>query len=147
MNINFRELTVDNWIDCVKLSVKEEQKKHIATNVVSVAESKFYPKWTPKAIYLEDTAIGFFMYGPDDDTGQIWLIRFMIDQHYQGKGYGKASLKMILDEIAETWGCREIFLSFAPGNEEVRRLYESFGFADTGRVEYGEIVYRLDLKK
>ena len=42
-------------------------------------------------------------------------------------------------------GVTAVFLSFEPENKGAAALYRSVGFVDTGRVEYGEIVYRMDL--
>ncbi|MCZ7544525.1 MAG: hypothetical protein M5R40_13845 [Anaerolineae bacterium] len=44
-------------------------------------------------------------------------------------------------------GCDAIYISFEPNNAAAERLYRSLGFADTGRVEGGEIVYRLALDR
>ena len=38
---------------------------------------------------------------------------------------------------------RELLISFAPSNIVARTLYESLGFVDTGRIEDGELVFRL----
>lgn len=136
---------MDNWIQCIKLKVREDQKNFVASNVGSIAQSKFYPHWQPKGIYLDETMIGFIMFGPGED--EVTIIRFMIDQEYQGNGYGRAALKKAIEELSENPAFKEINLSFEPENEVAKKLYESFGFKDTGEIDEGEIVYKLELER
>ena len=69
----------------------------------------------------------------------------MIDAQHQGKGYGTAALRLLIDLMVERHGCGEIFLGYAPANDVADRLYARMGFAPTGEVVGGEIVARLDL--
>ena len=74
-----------------------------------------------------------------------WIVRLMIGQAHQGQGYGHASLIALLARIRERANPPAIFLSFEPHNTNAEALYRSLGFQPTGRVESGEIVYKLDL--
>ncbi|WP_278183979.1 N-acetyltransferase [Lachnoclostridium phytofermentans] len=38
-----------------------------------------------------------------------------------------------------------MFLDYVPGNVVGKHLYESMGFIETGEIEDGEIVMKLDL--
>lgn len=69
----------------------------------------------------------------------------MIAAEFQGKGYGKAATLAALEALRAA-GAREVFLSFEPENERAAAFYRHLGFRDTGRVEYGEIVYSLALE-
>ncbi len=146
MSITLKPITVDNWKDACKLEVREDQKTFVAHNMYSIAESKFYPSSEPMGIYAGEEMVGFVMWGIDTDqpVEEWWIIRLMIDAAQQGKGYGKAATQAAIAQI-KAKGAREIFLSFEPENDGAKKLYSSLGFADTGRVEYGEIVYRLAL--
>lgn len=145
MKIDLKDITKENLPDILNLKIAESQKGFVATNAKSLAQSKYYPSFVPLAIYNEEIPVGFVMYGVDDDDNTTWIIRMMIDERYQRCGYGKNALKIIIDRIVSETGCKEIFLSFEPHNDAARKLYESFGFADTGRIEEGEIVYKLIL--
>lgn len=64
--IRLREITFDNFIECIKLEAKEEQKDFVATNLYSLAEaytalSNGYSIPMPYAIYNDDTMVGFIM--------------------------------------------------------------------------------------
>lgn len=62
----------------------------------------------------------------------LYIWRFMIDNKYQGQGFGRESFKQTLDFI-KTFPCGEaeyILLSYEPSNELGRKLYGSFGFKE-----------------
>ncbi|WP_156509807.1 hypothetical protein [Rossellomorea aquimaris] len=41
MNLELREIDVDNWNECVQLSVSDHQKGFVADNCYSLLQSKF----------------------------------------------------------------------------------------------------------
>jgi RimJ/RimL family protein N-acetyltransferase len=43
--------------------------------------------------------IGFTFYGIDEDDHDYWIYLMMIDQKYQGKGYGKQAIKLVIEDI------------------------------------------------
>ncbi len=148
MMIELKEITKENYIEAVKLKVSTSQDDYVAPNVFSIAQSKFYSGWKPTAIYDDNNMIGFLMYGEDDlneGDGTIWIIRLMIDEKFQGKGYGKDSMVKLIDHIKYNYQQKELFVSFVPENSAAKNLYKSLGFFDTGRVEEDEIVFKLNL--
>lgn len=145
MNITLQPVTWENFSAVIALTVTPEQADFVAPNVYSIAEAYLEPTWTPLAINAGDDLVGFTLFGRDDETGRWWLMRYMIDARHQGKGYGTAALRMVIDLMVERHGCGEIFLGYAPGNDVAGRLYARIGFAPTGEVVGGEIVARLSL--
>lgn len=151
VNINFRDITKENWIECICLTTNREGKhficeEFVASNALSLAQSKVEKGWITKAIYDEDTMVGFSMYGYCYENKFYEICRIMIDHKYQGKGYGKTSLLMIIEEMRKNVDCKDIFLSLDPENIVAKKLYTSTGFIDTGRVIEGEILYSLSVK-
>jgi diamine N-acetyltransferase len=145
MNITLRPVTWENFSAVIALTVTAEQADFVAPNVHSIAEAYLEPTWTPLAIYAGDDLVGFTQFGRDDETGRWWLMRYMIDAMYQGKGYGTAALRMVIDLMVERHGCDEIFLDYSLGNDVAARLYARIGFVPTGEVQGGEIMTRLSL--
>lgn len=144
MPVTFREITKDNLREAAHLKVAPGQEGFVASNEYSVAQSKFYPTWTPLGIYDGDVMVGFLMYGKDEDgDGAYWIIRLMVDERYQGRGFGRAAMKALLRLLREKPDCGDIFLGYEPENTQAVALYRSLGFLETGRVEGGEIVVRL----
>ncbi len=63
MTMTLREITRENWLQCVRLKVAPEQEPFVAPNGVSLAQSKYEPEWVPLALYDDDEMVGFVMYG------------------------------------------------------------------------------------
>ena len=147
MSIELKEVDRSNFDAVVKLDVGESQRGFVAPNVNSIAEAKIYDNFHPRSIYAEGELVGFLMYGQDDGkTDDVWLIRLMICKAYQGKGYGKAAMISVINEMKDLYNMDKVFLSFQPDNTLAQKLYEKLGFNYTGRVEHGEMVYCLELK-
>jgi diamine N-acetyltransferase len=142
--IHLETITWENYQDIIKLSVSEAQKNFITTNTYSLIHAYLYSldgkKASPFGIYLDDNPIGFVMIGHDwYSEGKPSLIknayfiwRFMIDEKYQGKGYGKEALKLVLDFIKSfPYGKSDIcWISYEPNNEAAKKLYASYGFVE-----------------
>ena len=71
----------------------------------------------------------------------------MIASQFQGKGYGKKFLKLIIDKIVSEYHCDEVYLSYTYENFSIAHFYQSVGFSATGeRDPNGEIIMVLILK-
>ena len=68
----------------------------------------------------------------------------MIDASLQGKGYGSAALKEIIDYFRRN-GADQITLSTKESNEKALGLYHKFGFRENGEMNDEEIVLKLRL--
>lgn len=145
MMVELREITRDNWKDCVRLKVAEDQQGFVASNAVSLAQSKYEPDYVPTGVYDGEKMVGFIMYAPGDHNGEkCWFIdRLMVGKDYQHKGYGRAAMQNLLAHLKAQPGYAAIYISFVPENEPAKNLYASLGFQDTGEIDDGEIVYRL----
>ncbi|MGH4121537.1 MAG: GNAT family N-acetyltransferase [Clostridium sp.] len=146
MNIFLKEIDENNWSECANLKIKEDQKRYLPhPNVVSIAEWKFNPNWIALGIYTSTEMIGFAMYGVDIGDNTLCLFRFMIDEKYQGKGYGKFALVELLNKMKNENDFNEIWLSFHPESIVADRLYSSFGFKPriTGLESEDEVFYVL----
>ncbi|MEN8702333.1 GNAT family N-acetyltransferase [Bacillus infantis] len=141
--ISLREVDRHNFFDVIDLKVGEEQKSFVAPNLFSLAQAKAYPECQCLAIYHEEELVGFTMYCMDFDDKEYWIYRLMIDAKYQSKGYGKAAMEKLIEQIKEDKDHRVIYLSFEPENDRAKELYEKLGFEADGRVIDGEIVYKL----
>src|SRR5215472_7357385 len=102
MTVGVREITRENWLQCVRLTVATEQESFVASNALSLAQSKYEPEWIPLAVYDDDEMVGFLMYGVYRDEGKYWILRVMVDQRFQGKGYGRAAMGLLLGRLRAT---------------------------------------------
>ena len=159
--LRLEKVTGKNVWSILKLSVSQEQESFVAPNDVSIIEA--YTAITengyafPFGIYEDDIPVGFLMVGFDADDywedapsiarGNYNLWRLMIDKNYQKKGYGKEAVRLVL-EFIKTFPCGKAdfcWLSYEPENEVAKRLYHSFGFAETGEMDGDEIIAVLKL--
>ena len=139
--VRLSPVTWDNMDEVIGLSVSIEQgNMGVPSNLRSLADA-FISRLPIRAyaIYADDIVIGFIMYAYNqrantnhwsDNSYFIW--RFMIDEKYQGKGYGRQAITMVINEINTLpFGHADwIFLSTDPVNHAARHLYKSLGFAD-----------------
>jgi diamine N-acetyltransferase len=146
MKITFRDITQDNFYECMRLSVRQDQP-FVAPNTFSVAESKIFPFWITKAIFADEQMVGFVMYTCDYEAKELYLCRFMIDARYQGKGYGKGALDLLKEIAMGDPGIEKMKLSTSKNNANGIRIYEKFGFKDTNQMEDNEEVFVMDLGK
>jgi diamine N-acetyltransferase len=127
IEVTLREITKDNWRDILRLKVAPHQEQFVASNAMSIAEAHFNPDiaWF-RAIYAGDVPVGFLMLEDDVVRQEYFLWRFMIDEQYQGRGYGQTSC---------------VPAKGGPGS-----FYEKMGFVYTGQEENGELVMRRELR-
>ena len=142
--IILREVTRDNYVECLELKVRPDQASFVASNAYSLAESKFFADCYPRAIYNDDVMVGFIMYGIDSDDGNYWVARLMIDERYQSHGYGAEAMKQAMAAITCDKTHSKILISFEPENTHAEKLYTRLGFQHTGRVIEGELVMQYD---
>lgn len=152
MSVSLRDVTGDNWKEVVRLKVRPDQTSFVASNMYSLAQSVFEPFWVTKAIYHDELVVGFVMYGRDREdemwTG-YWIARLMVDESHQGKGYARAAMEAVLDEIRESGYRGPVSIDFEPANTAAASLYKGLGFVDTGKTlgigEDAAKIYRLEM--
>ena len=148
--IRLEKVNDNNFVDLMNLEVAESQKDYVASNTVSMAQAyavnasgRFVQCF---GIYDGDTAVGFAMIGHHSEEyngmaeiyrHSYYLWRFMIDHRFQGKGFGRDALNLLLDYVLsfpdgeeDTWST-----SYDQENEAARHLYASFGFAPNGEKD------------
>ncbi|MBO0992804.1 GNAT family N-acetyltransferase [Bacillus sp. SD088] len=158
--IELRKITDENFEECIELDFTQEQWQHLANNAYSLSEAFALQNDgvitpMPYVIYNNDVMVGFTMAiyepidenDPDEDENHFYISRLMIDQRYQGNGYGKRALAKFIDVLKSlSYGADSIMLSCAKKNTIAYRLYESLEFVDTGELdEDGDCYMRLSL--
>ncbi len=149
--IDIRAVTDANWRETLKLAVRPEQQRFISdyAPIAAIALAKAYIRpggmtWAPYALYAGATVVGFLAlaYEPAT-TDQYWLFHFFIDQRYQGRGYGTAALKRLIEMARREHPQRQwLRLTVHPENVAAQRLYTAAGFQPTGGERWGEPVYQ-----
>ncbi len=146
--ITISPLSPANFDAVVALRVTDEQRPFVASNVLSIAQSKIWNYLVPVVITESGSPIGFVLYGEDPESHRVYLVRLMVDHVFQRRGHGAAAIRLILAELQEAYDCREVFVSVVPGNHIAGRLFRSEGFSPTGETyEDGEVIYYRKLDK
>ena len=131
-------VTEDNWMDVASLSVKEEQKKYVAPAIGILARGYVYRNCNAKIYAFENDGVivgtALVREFTDEPLGYD-LQQFMIDEKYQGKGYGSRALELILDELRKEGRYDHVELCVKKADAEAIRLYGKHGFADSGYVD------------
>jgi diamine N-acetyltransferase len=143
--VSLREVTADTVRDVCRLSVRDDQTGFVAPNAVSIAQAYFSDIAWFRAVYADDEPVGFAMLWADTKKPEYFLWRFMIDQRYQGKGYGREAMELIINHV-KTLPKATIFETSVvqkPGGPQ--QFYEKLGFVLTGEYEDGEAMMRLKL--
>lgn len=134
--VTLEELDVNNWLKICDLSVSDEQKEFFSIpSVYWIGISRYELKNKLFAIKADDDYVGFIGAGFYEDGVLGDIDPIMIDYHYQGKGYGKAAMLLIIDYMRNILEVPAINISYRKENTVAEKLYESFGFKVFGGNE------------
>jgi len=107
-------------------------------------------EYTPMVICDGDTIVGYVTIVCDGASiDDYWIDDIMIDAIYQGRGFGRAAMKLVLAMIPKRYPkCRVIKLTCFRGNDNAAALYLSLGFEMTGEMDpmFNEPIYALTVK-
>ena len=143
--VTLREITRETVRTLCDLAVAPEQRRYVAPVAVSIAEAHFSPDeaWF-RAIYAGDEPVGFVMLSVRPHILDFFLWRLMVDARHQGRGYGRATLDLIVEHL-RSLGATELQTTAVPGEHSPQPFYERYGFVPTGVIEEGEVQLRLVL--
>ncbi|QTD40418.1 GNAT family N-acetyltransferase [Sporosarcina sp. Te-1] len=157
--ITLRKITLENRRAIFNLEVAEEQRRFVASNLSSMASC--YVLATngghpfPFAIYADEQPVGFVMitYGitgyeiPSIADDSYCILRLMIDEHHQNRGYGREAMIKALEFIHTfpAGPAKYCWISYGAENSAAKKLYESLGFRENGEICNNEPITVLEL--
>lgn len=156
-SVSLREITRETARSFLLLDVADTQMSLVAPNAVSIAQAYFAPEAWFRGIYADDVPVGFAMLEdwsqvkdrePERFDGEpyVALWRFMIDERFQGLGFGSKALKLLIDVAKSREYASLMLLSFVPTGPNAEPFYARHGFVNTGRIEDGEVIMTLRLR-
>ena len=143
--VTLREITEDTVRTICDLSVRDEQRKFVAPNAVSIAQAYFSKHAWFRAIYAEEIPIGFLMLEDQPEKPEYYLWRFMIDAQYQNMGFGHRAMILLIEHVKSRSNATELLTSVFQAEGGPQGFYEKLGFELTGEYEEGEAMMRLSL--
>jgi diamine N-acetyltransferase len=144
-SVTLREITKETVVPICKLSdtLTAPQKKMVAQNAISIAQAYFEPRAWFRAIYADETPVGFIMLYDDPEEPTYFLWRLMIAGPYQGLGYGAKAIQLLLEYVRSRPGATQLLVSCGEGEGSPEGFYTKLGFQRTGEMEEGEVVLSL----
>lgn len=146
-NIHFKDIDNTNEYMVRKIKIKPEQVNFIETVDECLEEANTYDGWHPVAIYHDNEVIGFAMYGSFGPNKDTWIDRIIIDEKYQGRGFGKIAMIQLIDIVSKKYGVNTIYLSIVEENTLAYKLYKSIGFKYMNERDInGELIFYYKVK-
>jgi len=119
----------------------------------AVTDARACPRmWS---VHDEDQLVGFVMISDgipaerlaadDDMVGPYFLWRLLIDERFQGRGYGAATIDAVVAYLRTRPDAEVLLTSCKAGQGSPQPFYLHYGFVLTGEVKWGEDLLRLDL--
>jgi N-acetyltransferase len=148
------EVDSKNLVTLHRMNAGAIGSQMVAPNAMSVAQSFFSPNAWLRAIYADDTPVGLIMlFDPSLDEANavkeevaldtLYVWRLMIDFKHQGKGYGEAALRLIIERARSMPNVTNVTLSYVMEEGSAKPFYEKLGFRDTGKIDGEEMEMRL----
>lgn len=143
-------ITRENVRAICRLDVAPAQRSFVAPNAVSLAEALVHPFAWYRAITVDEVPVGFVMLSEDptgstDGSPEYYLWRLMIADGFQGRGYGRAAIGLIVDHVRALPQARELIVSWGEGDGSPEPFYLGLGFERTGEMDGDEVIGRLRL--
>ena len=136
--LRLTDVTEENWLEVASLSVRDDQKRFLAPAIGILARGYVYRRCNGRVFVLEQDGIVVGVALVRDFTEEPLgydLQQFMIDQRYQGRGYGSAALGLILETLRRENRFDHVEVCVKKDDAAAIRLYEKHGFVDSGYVD------------
>ncbi len=154
MAVTLTEITDANRDAILALRVTPQQERFVGGSAQdALADAAEYPHARPwfRAVFAGEVPVGFVMLSwncepqPPEIIGPWFLWKLLIDQRYQGRGYGSEVVRQVA-ELVRAEGAAELLTSLVPGDGGPGGFYERLGFVPTGELDdNGEAILRLAL--
>ena len=132
------------------LRVAPGQERFVSSVAESLREAAEHPgahamSWV---IHSDDVPVGFVMIADEVDGAQYiphYLWKLFIDERYQRRGFGTATLDLIVAYFRDRPGVQALSTCAVEGDGSPIAFYERYGFERTGEIVFDEEV-KLRLK-
>ena len=148
--VSLRPITDANRQAVEALRVAPAQQRFVGGVVESLRQAAEHPgahaiAW---AIHAGETPVGFVMIADEVDSPDYipqFLWKLLIDERHQGKGYGTATLDLVVEYFRARPGVGEVRTSAGQGEDSPIPFYERYGFVRTGELHDDEVMLKLVL--
>jgi diamine N-acetyltransferase len=149
--VSLRPVDESNRDALEALRVSPAQRRHVSGVAESLREASEHAAaraicW---GVYAEDTPVGFAMIA-DEVDGPPYIAHFLwkllIDERFQRRGYGTATLDLIVEYFRGRPGVEVLWTSAGEREGGPIPFYERYGFERTGELWGDEVKLRLAIR-
>lgn len=115
-----------------------------------IANDESWVPWSLRAIVLRDSAVmlGYVnFHGPpgvnDTATPNAVELGWTVFPQHRKKGYATETARALMNWAATEYGISRFISSTTPNNTPSLRVHDKLGFARTGQIVDGEIIFEL----
>ncbi len=150
--VSLRAITDDNGDAVRALRVTPRQEQFVSGVADSLLEAAAEPdgRAIAWAVYADETPVGFVMISDDvGGPGYIpqYLWKLLIDERHQRRGFGTATLDLIVEYFRRRPGVEVMSTSAGQGDGSPLAFYERYGFERTGDIVFDdEVLLRLRIR-
>ena len=114
--IHLLDIDPGNWR--LDLAVSEAQKPFVSDRAKFLARAYAYRARRSRAFLIcaDDLPVGMGLYYDEPELQSYDLSQMFIDARYQSRGYGKAAVREILDELKADGQYDKVTLCYIEGN-------------------------------
>jgi diamine N-acetyltransferase len=145
--VTLREITAETVREICKLSdtLTPPKKYMVAPNAISIAQAHFNEHAWFRAIYADETPVGFLMLYDDPGEQEYFLWRLMVAGPHHGNGFGCRAIELLVDYVRTRPGARVLETSCGQGPGSPEGFYRRLGFERNGKMLGDEVGLSLEL--
>ena len=136
--IHLTDVSEENWMDIIKLSVNEHQQKFLDRPTGIIARGYIYRNCNARVFGIVDDSqiIGVALVRDfTEEPLNYELQQFMIDERFQNKGYGTEALRQILKLLKQEGRYKGVEVCVNREDTVAIHVYEKVGFVDSGYID------------
>ena len=136
--IHLANIDETNFFAARALSLGEDQRRFLDSPLGILARGYVYRKERARVLAIADegTVVGLLLVKDMDEEPACYdLQQFMIDVRFQGQGYGRAALELLLAKLRQERKYDDVEVCVHRDNRAALGLFVGAGFRDTGYVD------------
>jgi len=143
--VTIRKINPEGYVTDLAVLPEQERFVHSAKQMIEDVKEEAELHAGLFEILADERPVGLVCYADLPELNVYNLCQFFIDKRYQGRGYGKAALLLVLERMREEGRYKRVSVTYHEGNDAALRLYESVGFVHTGAEFEGDKDMERDL--
>jgi len=148
--VTLRPLSESDRQAAEALRVAPGQERFVSSVEESLREAAEHPGAHALCWVVHDgeTPVGFVMIADEVDNPDYvphYLWKLLIDERHQGRGFGTATLDLVVAYFRDRPGVEVLTVHAGQGDGSPIAFYERYGFERTGQVVDGEVELQLPL--